>query len=427
MKTVIGNGIIYQGHVLDVLPTLPDELVHCVVTSPPYWGLRDYDIEPQIWDGVEACEHGWGDNKIIKRGHAGKSTLGGTQTAELSKSAGNQGQFCIHCNAWRGSLGLEPTPELYISHLVAIFREIRRVLRTDGTVWLNLADSYAGSWGNSGHRPERTGVPGHQRDKNTEWFKRQGHAGDLKAKCGLKPKDLCGIPWRVALALQAGFCRCDNCGLEMPTVQWPVWQGHRVCLNCYAKNQGNLVIGPYDGWWLRSDIVWSKPNPMPESVKDRPTRSHEYVFLLSKNQKYYFDQDTVREPHQDVHGLDRFQGKCGIGERQDNQGWSGGTITLDKHREYNPKGRNIRTVWTIPTQPYLEAHFATFPEKLVEPCIKAGCPPDGTVLDPFMGSGTVGLVTEKLNRKWRGIEIKPEYCQLIERRVYNEAVQMKLL
>jgi len=408
--TVPLNTII-QGHVLDVLKTMPCEFFNTIVTSPPYWGLRDYGLEPQVWDGEAGCVHEWGDEGIVNRGHPGdKSTLVGTQTADISKAAGNQGQFCIHCNAWLGSFGLEPTPEQYVRHMVQIGRELWRVLRKDGTFWLNFGDSYLSNRGNT---PEKPGLDNKYKNANF-------HFVGKKSVPGLKPKDLCGVPWRVALALQADgthdyksmeiISRIRNALLndyetwdEVPShVRDVIEKLDRE----YAKAKGN-------SWWLRSDIIWSKPNPMPESVTDRPTRAHEYMFLLSKSAKYYFDQDEVK-----IIGAQNKWGryhnpKYGVG--------SGGKMQSTKDMtkdEYVNKYQqiNIRSVWHIATQPFSGAHFAVFPEKLVEPCIKAGCPEGGIVLDPFGGSGTVGLVAERLGCNWVLIDLSPEYCEMAERR-----------
>jgi DNA modification methylase len=302
---------VFQGDCRTVLEAMAAESVHCVVTSPPYWGLRDY---------------------------------------------GNDGQ-----------LGLEPTPELYVEHMVAVFREVRRVLRKDGTLWLNLGDSYAGSWG-AQSRPNGTDI-GSTLEGGSPLHARQIAAhpkgtmtGSLKDTPGLKPKDLVGIPWRVAFALQA------------------------------------------DGWYLRSDIIWAKPNPMPESVTDRPTKSHEYLFLLTKSARYWYNADAVREPDK---GTDHSRIKLTPPEP------SGGLLKPHMGIRYpegrNGNGRNLRSVWEVATQPYPGAHFATFPRKLVEPCIKAGCPADGTVLDPFAGSGTTGMVAQALGRKAILIDLNPDY------------------
>ena len=248
--------------------------------------------------------------------------------------------MCGKCGATRvdSQLGLEPTPEEYVANMVAVFREVRRVLRSDGTCWVNLGDSYNTS--PPGNKPNTTALSsGLPNSIANQEMRRSAQAGIDKTKAtGLKPKDLVGIPWRVAFALQA------------------------------------------DGWYLRSDIIWSKPNPMPESVTDRPTKAHEYLFLLSKSPRYYYDADAVREPHADPNVVDGvYQNPKAVarpGYVANTQGWvgndgkPGGLVTT--HRDYNPAGRNLRSVWSIATQPYPGAHFATFPEKLVEPCVKAG-------------------------------------------------------
>ena len=272
-----GN-IIYQGHAPEILKNLELESVHCVVTSPPYWGLRDYGLPPMIWDVRDirkSCLHKWGDQNTIRKygRHGDNAQCGNTKNDDMDAVL-NQGQFCQLCGAWRGSLGLEPTPELYIKHIVEIFREVKRVLRKDGTVWLNLGDSYFGGKSTGSQPKDANGVENARQTKNTlkvcqycrkEFigYPTQRFCSDAcggvdntprSIKFGMKPKDLCGIPWRVALALQA------------------------------------------DGWWLRQDIIWSKPNPMPESVTDRCTKSHEYMFLLTKSGKYFFDGEAIKVP-----------------------------------------------------------------------------------------------------------------------------------
>jgi DNA modification methylase len=281
-------------------------------------------------------------------------------------------------------LGLEATPDEYVANMVAVFREVRRVLTDDGTLWLNLGDSYAGSWGNSGRRPELDEGAGGQRDKNVDylprggWDERRERPPGSHNLPGLKPKDMVGIPWRVAFALQA------------------------------------------DGWWLRSDIIWAKPNPMPEdiiwakpnpmpeSVTDRPTKAHEYVFLLSKSARYYYDHEAVAETStgQDAgNGFDRpHRLKHGNGNPAT---W----LAADNMT------RNARTVWTIATKPYPEAHFATFPPELPSRCIKAGSAPGDTVLDPFGGSGTTAATAVGLGRKAIHIDLNPEYLELARQRI----------
>jgi DNA modification methylase len=267
-----------------------------------------------------------------------------------------------------GQIGLESTPEEYTAKMVDVFREVRRVLRDDGTVWLNLGDSYAGSGdGGGGNRKNADG-----------WFHDRPTRNVATAHANLKPKDLVGIPWRAALALQA------------------------------------------DGWWLRSDIIWAKPNPMPESVTDRPTKAHEYLFLLAKSQRYYFDQDAVREPSEypDDNRKAR-QKKDDYNTQMGNRGRVRSVINPINDKAY-PQ-RNVRSVWTVPTQPFPGAHFAVFPPKLIEPCIKAGSSEGDAVLDPFCGSGTTGVVALRLDRRFVGIEINPEYCELAWQRITFDA------
>ena len=256
-------------------------------------------------------------------------------------------------------IGLESTPDAYVAELVAVFREVRRVLRDDGTLWLNLGDSYSGS----GKGPAgNLGKTHNEREiKQTS-----GIVPD-----GLKPKDLIGIPWRVAFALQA------------------------------------------DGWWLRQDIIWNKPNPMPESVRDRPTKAHEYIFLLSKQARYYYDADAVREPNSETsHTGGQYRNEW----KYTAIGHGSSTSQMRVGVPIPRNGRNRRSVWTIATKPYKEAHFATFPPDLIQPCIRAGCPAGGTVLDPFGGSGTTGEVAASEGRKAILIELNPEYVKLAKNR-----------
>jgi DNA modification methylase len=291
------------GDCLDVLRGLPDESVHCCVTSPPYWGLRDYGVDGQI--------------------------------------------------------GLEETPDAYVARMVEVFSEVKRVLREDGTLWLNLGDSYAGPKGNnrSGlNRPKCDGGKAIMLDR--EWW---GQA-----------KQLVGIPWRVAFALQA------------------------------------------DGWWLRSDIIWSKPNPMPESVTDRPTKAHEYVFLLAKSARYYYDAAAIQEPMAPA-SAGRYAYAFGGVKNETLKATDKPTAVVGTRAATD--GRNRRSVWTVTTKPYREAHFATFPPKLIEPCILAGCPAGGTVLDPFNGSGTTGAVAVEHGRNYVGIELNPAYIEMAKRRI----------
>ena len=319
----IEKNTIINGNSLEVLKSLPDNSIDCCVTSPPYYALRDYGCDGQI--------------------------------------------------------GLEETPEKYIESLCDVFSEVRRVLTPEGTLWLNIGDSYNGN---------KVG--------NTEVVKNKkvSESNDFHKKLwgGAKPKDLIGIPWMLAFALRS------------------------------------------QGWYLRQDIIWQKPNPMPESVTDRCTKSHEYIFLLSKSQKYYFDYEAIQE---EATSSDKPR-VFGANNQK-------GTLRNDIGRVYKPRTkncqydgqrpnsmhlareagmsdeiypvRNKRDVWTVNTKPCKEAHFATYPFELIKPCILAGCPEDGIVLDPFMGSGTTAIVARSLNRNYLGVELNPEYIKIAHKRL----------
>jgi DNA modification methylase len=325
---------ILTGDALAMLRTLPDASVDCCVTSPPYWGLRDYGIEGQI--------------------------------------------------------GREDSPEAFAAALVLVFREVRRVLKDEGTLWMNLGDSYASAWPCS-----RVSAIG---NGSLENGKRENRPPRLPA--GLKEKDLIGIPWRVAFALQA------------------------------------------DGWFLRSDIIWAKPNCMPESVTDRPTRSHEYIFLLSKSRKYFYDADAIKEPcsestekrvAQDLenqaesaraNGGAKTNGTMKAvvskqrGHSRRHEGFNARWDQMEKSEQCSGV-RNKRDVWTVSPAQYAEAHFATFPPALITPCVLAGCSAGGTVLDPFAGSGTTGQVAIENGRNFVGIELNPAYVKLMESRLFK--------
>jgi len=292
---------IHQGDAIEKLRELPEASVHCCITSPPYYGLRDYGVDGQI--------------------------------------------------------GLEPTPEEFIARLVEVFREVRRVLRDDGTLWVNIGDSY------NAH-------PGQRKVTDQPGEKQATSAGSIGAPsrnvATCKPKDLIGAPWMLAFALRA------------------------------------------DGWYLRQDIIWAKANPMPESVKDRCTKAHEYVFLMSKSQRYWYDADAMREMATDT---GRENGRDGRVEDQRARPPQSNPRTLAR-LDYSQLGRNRRSVWTLATQPTPEAHFATFPLELPEICLKAGCPEGGTVLDPFAGAGTTGLACLKNGREFVGIELNGDYVTM---------------
>ena len=353
------------GDCLDSLAELPPDTFQTCITSPPYYGLRDYGTAS--WAGGDpVCDHVQRTNK-----HGGTSNRPGleSQTYQFKDTCGK-------CGADRTDLqiGLEDSLEEHISTLVDVFRAVRRVLRPDGTLWLNYGDAYAGT-GKSGG------------GKQGEDWKKIGvdTVGPRGGKWsppseGYKRKDLLGLPWRLAFALQA------------------------------------------DGWWLRSDIIWHKPNPMPSSVTDRPTSSHEYMFLLSPSQKYFYDADAVREKTGSEMTPAEYQARKKnmltvdwyprLGSNQNGKTDGG---------KSHPNGRNLRDVWTIPIFGLSAAHFATFPPKLVEPCIKAGSRPGDKVLDPFGGAGTVGLVADRLGRDSTLLELNPEYAELARKRLIDDA------
>jgi DNA modification methylase len=325
---------IKRGDCRDVLKTLEEKSVHTCITSPPYYGLRDY--QTGTWEGGDLnCTH--------------------QRMTKISKYK----TTCNKCGATRKDkqIGLESTPDEYVQQMVEVFREVRRVLRDDGTVWLNLGDTYCGT----GHK---------------------GEAVNNKL-IGFKAKDLIGIPWRVALALQS------------------------------------------DGWYLRQDIIWHKPNPMPEPVKDRCTKAHEYIFLLSKSPKYYYDYEAIKTKASDateIRNKNKFNGafkgqfKGSPNEKrfQDGKPIDNPQFSLDGKS-------NKRSVWTVNPKPYKEAHFAVFPPELIEPCVLAGCPEGGTVLDPFGGSGTTGLVADRHKRNAVLIELNNDYIDIAENRLKADA------
>lgn len=357
------------GDFREVLPSLPEDSVHCCVTSPPYRGLRDY----------ARCG-------CAQRRHASEAALAmcRTQVPGASGQSSATDPRCQKdpdpdCPACGGTgkiasaerqIGLERTPEAFVAELVSVFREVRLVLRSDGTLWLNLGDSYFGSWANySGGRRgagEQRAIQKGSSAQNPVWEGLETYRPAATFPHDtLKPKDLVGIPWRVALALQAA------------------------------------------GWWLRQDLIWAKPNPMTESVTDRCTKAHEYLFLLSKSENYYYDQGAIKERAERGTAGSRFD----AGKTAEHQ--LGRASLLEREES---EWRNKRSVWTVSTTPYKEAHFATFPPALITPCILAGCPPGGTVLDPFGGSGTTGQVALELGRRAVLIELNPQYQELIATR-----------
>lgn len=394
---------IILGDCIAGMQTLPVGCVQTCITSPPYWGLRDYGTA--IWEGGDdTCDHV--EKKKIglssglrNDGRKHKGLYEGEKATEITMQYNGE---CGKCGAKRidAQLGAEKTPEAYVENMVAVFREVRRILRDDGTVWLNLGDSY---WSNTlsrkdpvesmwGKRPASDLSDG--RD-NIPTVNKRGGLGTTPN--GIKPKDLMGMPWRVAFALQA------------------------------------------DGWYLRQDIIWHKPNPMPESVTDRCTKSHEYIFLLSKKSHYYFDHEAIREPaaessaarmlrgvsdtHKNVNGA---PGQTAHSMNKPRPRQFGATVQEGTKRGdvgntfVDTGKRNKRSVWTVTTKPFRGAHFATFPKNLIEPCVLAGCPIGGTVFDPFTGSGTTAIVSLKHNRNFIGTELNPEYIKIAEARITDE-------
>lgn len=384
---------IILGDSLESLRKLPDNSVDCCITSPPYYGLRDYGTGEWV-GGDKNCPH----RRLSK--YSEKTTTGHSQP-EL---AGNVGDaiyktVCPLCGAVRvdKQIGLEETPEEYIGKLVNVFREVKRVLKDDGTLWVNIGDSY-----NTGP----TGSIHSDKQKTNAGSCDMTHTKKLVAEC--KPKDLIGIPWMLAFALRN------------------------------------------DGWYLRQDIIWHKPNPMPESVSDRCTKSHEYIFLLSKNSSYYFDSEAIEEPanydgRSDtlLKGSNKYSDGSYM-QNQNSQTFASGAHERwkfkpsDKYKNLQYDGqtpntihklraegvqdgmyavRHKRDVWTVSTKPYKGAHFATYPEELIEPAILAGCKKDGIVLDPFSGSGTTGVVALRNDRKYIGLELNKEYVDLSIKRI----------
>jgi DNA modification methylase len=429
------------GDCLAVLQSIPDCSVQCCVTSPPYFGLRDYGTAK--WEGGDPeCDH----KQTVARHDGGRvNTNGfhGSAAANSDKGGMNYRDVCGKCGAVRidGQIGLEPSPEEYIARLVAVFAEVRRVLKDDGTLWLNLGDSYASQGGGQ--------VVNTINSKREGGSNTQNKGETRKSPDGYKPKDLLMIPARVALALQA------------------------------------------DGWYLRSEIIWHKPNPMPESVRDRPTKAHEMIYLLAKSQRYYYDAEAVREPNSENSHSSAGIPNPGRKALAINKNLS--KTTLGSWTPETANGRNRRDVWTVTTKPYKEAHFATFPPDLIEPCILAGtsergeCPKCGkawvrvvektgefqrrwsqnnadgspykkqssmqnvyketgwrpsctcidesdhngpfepipqTVIDPFNGSGTTGAVSVMHGRQYIGIELNPAYIELSQKRISKQQLVM---
>jgi len=368
---------IITGDCCEVMRQLPDNSIDLVVTSPPYWALRDYGEETaRVWGGEPECEHDFELRKVPSRGNRDISfnerwgNSPGQRKVEKKNKIDASVGFCSKCGAWKGQLGLEPHPEMYIQHLTEICREIKRILKPSGSFWLNLGDTYFGGGGTYGKPKDWKDLHTNQNYPDGSFFKNRNK---LRSNW-LQPKQLLGIPWRVAIALQE------------------------------------------DGWILRNCLVWYKPNHLPESVKDRLTKSYEFFFFFVKKRKYFFDLDAIRVPYkQSTLKRERYGYKTAMRGR-----YMGPWEKRDrvKDQEFlNPLGKNPGDVWAIPVQPFHDAHFAVFPPQLIEPIIKAGCPVGGIVLDPFAGTGTTLRVARGLGRHFIGIELNPKYVKMAHARV----------
>lgn len=394
------RNIIHLGDCLDVLKTLPDNSIDCCVTSPPYYALRNYGTA--TWEGGDPnCPH-YRTSKA-----SDKTATGHKRMQDACSPVGDAiyKDVCLLCGAVRvdKQLGLENTPEEYIAKMTEVFMEVYRVLKPEGTLWLNIGDSYwGGGWRNAQFN-EHSG--------DLQKGSKGTYCGETMPACKgnqgvYKPKDLIGIPWMLAFSLRNA------------------------------------------GWYLRQDIIWAKPNPMPESVTDRCTKSHEYIFLFSKSQKYYFDHEAIQEPAISSDKPRVFGATNQVGTLRNDVGAIfkpkkmprfGGNKYGDNNdthfstysgNEWQPQTqgegeeevyvRNKRDVWNVGVKPCKEAHFATFPPELIKPCILAGCRRGGVVLDPFMGSGTTALVAKGLGRDYVGIELNPEYKAIAERRLFDK-------
>ena len=364
---------VINADVLDGLKTLESDSVQCCVTSPPYWGLRDYGTG--AWSGGDsACDHVSHELRTgLGMAALGEKYAGGGKKAAEPKPVQYRDE-CGKCGAVKvdQQIGLEKTPAEFVARLVEVFEEVRRVLKPDGVCFVNLGDSYAtGTVASRG----ATTIEGPHVPAGWAGRSQPVRAGTPQ---GLKTKDLVGIPWRVAFALQDA------------------------------------------GWWLRQDIIWAKPNPMPESVTDRCTKSHEYIFLLTKSARYFWDAEAIKET-----AVTDDRKRSSWEMRKEHEPVRRGDPAASKHVTStgtlaSEDGRNKRSVWTISTAPFAEAHFATFPPELPEICIKAGSKPGDTVLDPFGGAGTTGLVADRLQRNAILIELNPAYAAMASKRVATD-------
>lgn len=431
-----------QIHCIDALSGLkkiPDESVDCVLTSPPYWALRDYGTSPLIWDGEPKCEHDFEPERPVRKGDDAAKP-----SREHAKRGGRdeliESAFCKKCGAWSGSLGLEPTFDLYVQHLVSIFDEVHRVLKSAGTLWVNIGDMYAGSW--ASYAPHRTEARKKELREGSSTWHRRAYDSDFRPPTSYKQKvpakSLCLIPARFMIAMSER------------------------------------------GWILRNNIVWHKPNHMPSSVKDRLTCSWEHLLFFTKSKRYYFDLDAVRVPHvtlgprlfragkharardsphlrghrmppssRETNGLHRLGrnpsdywtvpaetrtlgaliGIRGAVKIPGGSGWfghvEGGQARIIREQDprwLSPGGKNPGDCWDVSTKGFKGAHFAVYPEKLCERPILAGCPPKGLVLDPFVGAGTTAVVAKRLGRRFLGFELNPDYVAMARTRLRTSSI-----
>jgi DNA modification methylase len=380
---------IIEGNAVTEMRKLPERSVQCCVTSPPYWGLRAYGTDPQVWGGDGECKHRWG---TLER-HPLANSLAGPNgkkwlNAPAAKRSKETGPFCQKCGAWKGELGSEPNPYLFIENMVSVFREVRRVLKDDGVLWLNLGDCYASPGMAYEGDGKRANDSVKHSARHTDHYEQQPNRGRFQ---GFKRKELIGMPWRVALALHD------------------------------------------DGCLLRCDVIWQKLRALPESVRDRPSREHEYIFMLTKGPKYYYDQDAVRtELTRKTFTTFGTKRTTGAGEdagrdvksrniRGENR-WP--RLGADGH----PIGANLRSVWSIAPEKYRDGHYAIYPRKLVLPCVLSSTRPGDVVLDPFSGCATTGRVALETLRRFIGIELLPKHAESARRVLGDvEPVQMPLI
>ena len=353
---------VYKGNSLEVLKTFPDESLDMCITSPPYWGLRDYGTDGQVWGGDENCKHDFDKSK--RKLHSGTNSDKGLPHHKNASIVDWEVEdvICNKCGAWKGELGLEPTPEMFINNLCDIFDEIKRCLRPHGTCWVNLGDSYC--------RTQNEQV--NQKGINAKYqynYKHNKNYGDL-----YKPKSLVQIPSRFAIEM---------------------------------TNRG---------WILRNELIWHKPSCMPASVTDRFTVDFEKLFFFTKNKKYYFKQQLEKSTHDAKERTIKGTGMRPDEMKRDRKGGTAGTGTL---------GRNKRTVWSISTAKFVGAHFAVYPPELIESPINAGCPEGGVVLDPFFGSGTTAEVAMKQDKNWVGIDLNDDYIKISDKRLKPTVIEKK--